>query len=209
DGRLLSTIASPSTKPRAGAGMKMRPPVDRDLTVVEPGAPFAQGPGRQKQRVGVLARAHPAPVQRLHVHRPERLAGPRAHVRPRPQPGPRLRGLLALPPPLLPAQFSQFFGMIAGFFDADEMLHPASERLPLKPVPGAVFGAAQAAPAPCFDVQRPVWAVCICPRTSVSHSEILQCAKNPDVTRQCSLGQVCRPRTLTTRPTHSPANSSL
>ncbi len=32
---------------------------------------------------------------------------------------------------------------------------------------------------------------------SVSNSEILQCAKNPDVTRHCSLGQVCSQWTLT------------
>src|SRR5215813_193665 len=113
--------------------------------------------------------------ERVSVRAPKRCVGP--------------WGLLALPTLLFPAQLAQFVRMFAGFFDADEMLHPASERLRLEPVPAAVFGRAQAAPAPCFDVQRPVRAVCICPRTSVSHSEILQCAKEPDVTRQCALGQ--------------------
>jgi hypothetical protein len=35
--------------------------------------------------------------------------------------------------------------------DADEMLHPASERLPLEPMPDAVIHPAQAAPAPRFE----------------------------------------------------------
>src|SRR5215813_3188505 len=165
--------------------MKMRPPVDLHVACVEPVAPFAQTRRRQKQRGCVVAHTHPAPVQCLHMHRPERLGSARAHVGTHPKTRPSPPTLLALLTPLFPAQFAQFFRMFAGFFDADEMLHPASERLPLEPVPAAVFHAAQAASAPCFDVQRPVWAVCICPRTSVSHSEILQCAKNPDVTRPC------------------------
>jgi hypothetical protein len=86
-------------------------------------------------------------------------------------------------PPFFPAQFAQFFRMFAGFFDADEMLHPALENLPLEAVPDAVIRPAQAASAPRLNVQRPVRAVCLFPRTSISHSEILQCAKNPDVTR--------------------------
>src|SRR5262249_11094060 len=108
-----------------------------------------------------------------------------------------LAGLLALLTPLFPAQFAQFFSMFAGFLDADEMLHPAIESLLLEPMPAAIVRPAQAASAPRFDMQRPVRAVCLFPRTSISHSEILQCAKNPAVTRQCPHGQVCGPRTLT------------
>jgi hypothetical protein len=85
--------------------------------------------------------------------------------------------------PLFPAQLAQFFRMSAGFFDADEMLHPANECLRLESVPGAVFHPVQSAPALRFDVQRPVRTVCLLPRSSVSHSEILQCAKDPDATR--------------------------
>src|SRR5262245_41427669 len=163
--------------------MKMRPPVDLDLAGIESVAPLAQTPWRKKQRGRVVAHAHSAPVQRFHMHRPERLGGARAHVGTHPEARPPPPTLLALLPPLFPTQFAQFFCMSARFVDADEMLHPSSKRLPLEPVPTAVFHAAQAASAPRFNVQRPVWAVCICPRTSVSHSEILQCAKNPDVTR--------------------------
>ena len=98
-------------------------------------------------------------------------------------------GLLALLSSLFPAQLAQFIRMFAGFFDADEMRHPASENLRLEPVPGTVFATAQTAPSPRFDVQRPVRTVCLFPRASASHSEILQCAKDPDVTRQRARGQ--------------------
>ena len=57
----------------------MRSPVDIHLAVVQPVAPFAQRGRRQMQGGGVLPHAHPAPVHRLDVHRPERLEGAIAH----------------------------------------------------------------------------------------------------------------------------------
>ena len=59
----------------------MRSPVDLHLAVFQPVAPFAQRGRRQMQGGGVLQHAHPAPVHRLDVHRPERLeGGPRMSV---------------------------------------------------------------------------------------------------------------------------------
>jgi hypothetical protein len=139
--------------------------------------------------------AHPAPVQRLHVHSPERLDGARARVRPHPETRPRPPILPALPAPFFPAQLAQFVSMSAGFFDADEMPHPAIERPLQQPMPAAILRPAQAAPAPRFNVHRPVRAVGPFPRTC-SHAEILQCAKNPDVTRRCTLGQCAIPGRL-------------
>ena len=82
--------------------------------------------------------------------------------------------------PLFPARFAQFFRMFAGFFDADEMLHPAIESL--EPMPAAIVRSARAASAPRFDVQRPLRAVCL-----FSHERRYSFgdpprAKNPDVT---------------------------
>jgi hypothetical protein len=57
------------------------------------------------------------------MHRPKRLDGARA----RPETWPRPPSLLALLTPIFPAQFAQFVGMFAGYFDADEMLHPVGE----------------------------------------------------------------------------------
>ena len=173
----------------------MRSPVDRDLATIEPVAPSAQALRRKTQRGRVVAYAHPAPVQRLHVHRPERLDGARARIRPHPETRPRPPILPALPAPFFPAQLAQFVSMSAGFFDADEMPHPAIERPLQQPMPAAILRPAQAAPAPRFNVHRPVRAVGPFPRTC-SHAEILQCAKNPDVTRRCTLGQCAIPGRL-------------
>src|SRR5260221_13654601 len=71
--------------------MKMRPPVDLHLAVVEPVAPLAQTPRREKQRGRVVAHAHSTPVQGFHMHRPERLDGTRARVGTHPEAPPRRR----------------------------------------------------------------------------------------------------------------------
>jgi hypothetical protein len=116
------------------------------------------------------------------MHRPERLGGARAHIGTHPEARPPPRILLALLTPLFPAQ-AQFFCMSARVVDADEMLYPGANVFLLSPMPAAVVHAAQAALPPRLDVQRPVRAVCLFPRTSISRSEIFQCAKNPDVMR--------------------------
>ncbi len=51
----------------------MRAPVDFNLALVQPVAPFAQRMGLQSQSCSVFANAHSAPVHRLDMHRPERL----------------------------------------------------------------------------------------------------------------------------------------
>jgi hypothetical protein len=50
----------------------MRAPVDFNLALVQPVAPFAHRIGRQTQSCSVFANAHSAPVHRLDMHRPER-----------------------------------------------------------------------------------------------------------------------------------------
>ena len=141
--------------------MKMRPPVDLHLDVLDTVPPFALRVGRKPQAGGILANTHPAPVHSFHMHRPERLertrAGVRAHGIAR-----SLRPLATLPllPALLsPTRILQGFRMFAGFFLADQMLHPAFERLGRQPVLAAIIRARHSALTPCLDVQRPIRAV--------------------------------------------------
>ena len=159
----------------------MRAPVDLHLAVIEPVAPFAQTRRRKMQRGGILAHAHSAPVHRLHMHRPERLEGTRARVRahriaPSLTPFALLFSLLTA---LFPAQFQQVFRMLVGFFLADEMLHPAIERVLRQPVLTAIFRPAQCPSAPRLDVQRPVRAVRVFPGTSMSHRRSSSARRNP------------------------------
>jgi hypothetical protein len=58
----------------------MRAPVDCNLALIQPVAPFVQGIGRQTQSCSAFADAHSAPVHRLDMHRPERLRAAVAHV---------------------------------------------------------------------------------------------------------------------------------
>lgn len=88
--------------------MKMRPPFDLHLAVVEPVAPLAQTRRRKKRRGRVVAHAHSAPVQGLHMHRPERLDSTRAGVGTHLEAPPRRRVatvLSALLTPLFPANY--------------------------------------------------------------------------------------------------------
>lgn len=140
---ILSSAASTSACLRAGTRMKMRPPVDLHLGVLETVPPFAQRVGRKPQAGGVFANTHPGPIHGFHMHRPERLertrAGARAHgiarsLRP-------LATLPLLPALLFPTRILQGFRMFAGFFLADQMLHPAFECLGRQPVLAAIIRA--------------------------------------------------------------------
>ena len=53
--------------------MKPGAPVDRNLAAVDQISPAAQAVLRELRRRGILPDCHAAPVQRLHMHRPERL----------------------------------------------------------------------------------------------------------------------------------------
>ncbi len=95
------------------------------------------------------------------MHRRERLKRTRACVRAygiaRSQMSPATLPLL--PAVLLPTRILQGFRMFAGFFLADQMFHPAIERLGRQPVLAAIIRARHSALTPCLDVQRPIRAV--------------------------------------------------
>src|SRR5260221_6571767 len=161
--------------------MKMGSPIDLHRAVIKAVAPFPQARRRELQSGVILANAHPAPVHRLHMHRPERLNRARTRVRANPK-------ALSLTLPthlflsehsLFLAQFQQIFCMLTGVVLADEMLHPAVKRVLRQPVPTAVFRPTQLASAPRFNVQRPVRTVCLFPRTSSTHRRTSHERENP------------------------------
>ncbi len=135
----------------------MSPPVDFHLAVVQPVAPFAQRSRRQMQNGGVFAHAHPAPVHRLDMHRPERLEGAialiRAHAKA--QTGASPATLFSPFKLLLAAQFCLIFRLFAGRFLAGQMVQPAIERALPKSVLAAIVRPIQAALAPRLDVNQP------------------------------------------------------
>jgi hypothetical protein len=50
--------------------MKLRSPINFDLATVDQISPTAHAGPREFRRRGIMRERHPAPVQRLHVHRP-------------------------------------------------------------------------------------------------------------------------------------------
>ena len=69
----LSSAGNTAAYFRASTGMKPGAPVDRNLAAVDQITPAAQAVLRELRRRGILPDCHSAPVQRLHMHRPERL----------------------------------------------------------------------------------------------------------------------------------------
>lgn len=120
----------------------MRAPVDLDLVLVQPVAPFAQRVRRQTQNCSIFANTHSAPVHGLDMHRPERLRAAVAHVRARAiaLPLTSLQSFLPLLTALLAAQFRLICHKLACSFLASKMLEPARECLLVKSKLTAVFG---------------------------------------------------------------------
>ena len=135
----------------------MRSPVYIHLAVVQPVAPFAQIGRRQMQGGGVLPHAHPAPVHRLDVHRPERLDRAIAHVGAHAEtkagaPFPTLFLSLAS---LLTMQFHLIFRLLAGRFLAGQVVQPATERRRRQTMLTAILRPTKPALTPGFDVNPP------------------------------------------------------
>jgi len=91
--------------------MKRRSPINFDLATVDQISPAAQAGLRDFRRRGIMRERHPAPVQRLHVHRPERMHSPVAFVR-----RPLERSSAALSPTLVVFGFGKDFGVLGTDF---------------------------------------------------------------------------------------------
>src|SRR2546430_16342211 len=137
--------------------MKMRTPVDFNLALVQPVAPFAQRIARQTQSSSVFANAHSAPVHRLDMHRPERLRAAIVHVcaHTKAPPLASLQSFFSLLTTLFAAQFRLIFHKLAHSFLASRMLEPARESFFVKSMLMAIFGLRNAAALPRLDVSRP------------------------------------------------------
>jgi len=135
----------------------MRSPVDVRLAVVQPVAPFAQRGRRQMQGGGIRPHAHPAPIHRLDVHRPERLDRAIAHVRAaETKAGAPPAALFLSLTALLTAQFRLIFRLLAGRFLAGQVAQPATERRRRQTVLTAILRPAEPALTPGFDMNQPL-----------------------------------------------------
>ena len=80
---------------------------------------------------GIRPHAHPAPIHRLDVHRPERLDRAIAHVRAaETKAGAPPAALFLSLTALLTAQFRLIFRMLASRFLAGQVVQPTAERRP-------------------------------------------------------------------------------
>ena len=159
----------------------MRTPVDFNLALVQPIAPFAQRIGRQTQSCSVFANAHSAPVHRLDMHRPERLRAAIAHVCAYAE-APSLTSLQSFLPlltALLAAQFRLIFHKLACSFLASKMLEPARECLLVKSMLTAIFCLRNAAALPRLDVNRPPLASGLVLEMFWTHRRFSTAAENP------------------------------
>jgi hypothetical protein len=162
--------------------MKTRAPVDLQRICVQPGAPSAQAVDRDVVCCSVIFGTHATPVQRFDMHRPERLDRLVALV-----PGRRLSRSLAPLACHLTRRFQQI-----------QRIEPAVERALVQPMEATILGASHTASTPRLQVSRPPCPSCFVFEVSCPHPEILPCAKEPDIVRQCTTEQMCETRTLTT-----------
>ncbi|UCI16730.1 hypothetical protein FJ970_16255 [Mesorhizobium sp. B2-1-8] len=137
--------------------MKMRPPVDFDLTLIQSVTPYAQARRRKMQRRGIFANTHAAPVHRLDMHRPVRLDSTVAHIRGhrKAQPSALFLPLRSLFQALLTAQFRLIFRMLTSRLVAREVLQPTIERVLRQAMHAAILGPRHTAALPRLDVNHP------------------------------------------------------
>src|SRR5262249_29478537 len=83
-------------------------------------------------------------------------------------------------------------------FQQIQRIEPAVERALVQPMEATILGASHTASTPRLQVSRPPCPSCFVFEVSCPHPEILPCAKDPDIVRQCTTEQMCETRTLTT-----------
>jgi hypothetical protein len=115
---------------------------------------------RQLHRRGIGEELHSAPVQRLDMHRPERLRRPVAHIRSDSEPALLLLSerLFSLFPGALAAQFRPIFLELKCSLVAGQPLQPTPQGVLGQTLLLAVFADPETAATPRFDVQRPPFA---------------------------------------------------
>src|SRR5579863_1945468 len=135
----------------------MRAPVDFNVALIQPVAPFAQRIGRQGQRRNIFTYAHSAPVHRFHVHRPERLHAAIALVRAdaKALPAALSQSFFLLFAAFLSTQFCLIFRKLARGFLASEHFDPARECPVVQAMLTAIRLARTATTLPGVEMNRP------------------------------------------------------
>src|SRR5579883_592656 len=136
---LLSSAASTAAYFRKGARMKPCAPVDCYLAGLQQIAPASQAGRRDTERRRIMSGSLAAPIQRLDMHRPERLNGARPS-------GLRQRGVTSVT--FSPRLVFQGFGI-------PDRSQPAPKSAHVEPVLPAIPPTRQTATPPCLDVNRP------------------------------------------------------
>ena len=174
---VLSSAANIAAYLRAGTGMKPRSPVNFHLATIDQISPAAQAELRDFRRRGVMRERHSAPVQRLHMHRPERLHSLVAFVRRQLE-----RSSSALPSTLVALGFGKDFGILRtdfGRFRVRDGTQPACKCCAREVVNPAVAALRQAAALPRLDVNRPPLAPGFVLEMFWTHRRISTAAENP------------------------------
>ena len=140
---VLSSAANTAAYFRAGTRMKLRSPVNFDLAMIDQISLAAQAGLRDFRRRGVMRERHPVPVQRLHMHRPERLHRLVAFVRRQLE-----QSTPALSPTLVALGFGKDFSVLCadfGRFGVRDPAQPTCKRCACEAVNPAVAALRQAA----------------------------------------------------------------
>src|SRR5260370_6878337 len=161
--RLLSTIASTSAYGLADTRMKPPTPVDLQGRRIQSRAPRAQAVDRDVVYCGVIFGTPSTPVQRLDMHRPERLD--------------RLVPLVGR------QRLSRPFAPLACFltrrFQRVQRAQPALERALGQPMEPTIFGATDTASTPRLQVSRPPRPSCFVLEVSCPHRRSSHARRNP------------------------------
>ena len=150
---VLSSAANIAAYLRTCTRMKSRSPVNFDLATIDQIAPAAQAGLRDFRRRGVMRERHPAPDQRLHMHRPERLHCLVTFVRRQLERSPP-----ALSPTLVVLGLGKDFGILRvdfGGFRVRDRAQPTCKWRVCEAVNPTVAALRQTAALPRLDVNRP------------------------------------------------------
>jgi hypothetical protein len=163
DQLFVSSAASTTAYRRTDTRMKPRTPVDLQGCRIQASAPRAQAVHRDVVCYGVIFGTHAAPVQRLDVHRPERLD--------------RLVALVTrhrLSRPLAPLAC-----FLTRRFQRIQRTEPAVERALGQPMEPAIFGASDTASTPRVQVSCPPRPSCFVLEVSCPHRRSSHARRNP------------------------------
>jgi hypothetical protein len=174
---VLSSAANIAAYLRAGTRMKPRSPVNFDLATVNQISPAAQAGLRQFRRRGIMRERHPAPVQRLHMHRPERLRCLVAFVRCQLERS-SLR-CLRRSSCSVSARILAFLRADFGRFRVRDRAQPTCKCCACEAVILAVAALRQAAALPCLDVNRQPLAPGVVLEMFRTHRRFSNAAENP------------------------------